>query len=85
MRTTNSFSTCPSGRGQKDRESAWDASASGVEDVSHHPRRQAGGIERRKAVMAVAVISRTDKKTASKNLRFIIFLGGYFVKQRIAQ
>lgn len=42
MRTTNSFSTCPSGRGQKDRESAWDASASGVEDVSHHPRRQAG-------------------------------------------
>ena len=36
--------------------------------------------------MAVAVISRTGKKkTASKNLRFIIFLGGYFVKQRIAQ
>lgn len=42
MRTTNSFSTCPSGRGQKDRESTWDASASGVEDVSHHSRRQAG-------------------------------------------
>lgn len=45
MRTTNSFSTCPSGRGQKDRESTWDASASGVEDVSHHSRRQAGALK----------------------------------------
>ena len=67
MRPTNSFSTCPSRRGQKDRESAWDASASDVEDVSHHHPPSGGDIERRKAVMAIAVISRNHKKD-SENL-----------------